>query len=443
MEEENNYKEFYDIDKYPIGHGASGSVYKAKIKNKEEYVAIKIIDKDRIKNNLKQEYLKEDISEEYLKIEQSFIKEVESMKKCSLNNNNSIKLYNVYNNEKEFVIVMELCDSNLMDLLIKRKEGFNLSEIYDILIQLNKAFKIMSDNKIAHRDLKPQNILIKYNNKEKTEYTVKITDYGISKAYEKNENFETTIGTLDFIAPEILKGKKYNYKCDLWSLGIIIYMLHFKKNPFTGCTQNTIISKLELGQKIFKKTGNTVFDDLINGLLTKNPKKRLSWKEYFDHSFFKNRPIESTPKINKNDENEKLLDKNKSEQSEIIDAKQVNFNKYENSYNEESFWGKIKNSGKKIGIKPLYIAFLLYYSLSKASFINKALIIGALGYFITPLDLIPDYIPIIGLSDDIAILMFAYYRIYHEIDDEIRDKAKEKLESIVGNKKEQKIIENL
>ena len=57
---------------------------------------------------------------------------------------------------------------------------------------------------------------------------------------------------------------------------------------------------------------------------------------------------------------------------------------------------------------------------------NKALIIGSLGYFISPLDLIPDYIPIIGLSDDAALLMFTYYKIHSIIDDEIRDNAKKK-----------------
>jgi len=438
MENEKNYKDLYDIEK-KIGTGSFGKVFKAKIKDKEEYVAIKIIDKEKMKENLREQYLTEDIMNEYNKIEKCLNREVDYMKKCSINNINSIKVYNTYNNEEEFVIVMELCDENLMHLLI-RKQKFSLSEIYNILMQLNNTFKIMSLNKIAHRDLKLQNILIKYNNKEKTDYTVKITDFGISKVYENNTNFETFTGTLEYIAPEILKGKKYNYKCDLWSLGIIIYMLYFKENPFRGCSQKSIISKLEkMGKNFLKKSGNSIFDNLINGLLEKESKKRFSWKEYLNHSFFQKKPIEVIFKINKSNEKEKLINK---KNTNGINIEKVNLDTYENSYSEGSFWEKVKNSGKKIGIKPLYIALLLYYSLSKASLMNKALIIGSLGYFISPIDLIPDYIPFLGLSDDVAFLMFTYYKINSIIDDEIRDNAKKKIKSIFGDDYDKESIED-
>ena len=438
MENEKNYKDLYDIEK-KIGTGSFGKVFKAKIKDKEEYVAIKIIDKEKMKENLREQYLTEDIMNEYNKIEKCLNREVDYMKKCSINNINSIKVYNIYNNEEEFVIVMELCDENLMHLLI-RKQKFSLSEIYNILMQLNNTFKIMSLNKIAHRDLKLQNILIKYNNKEKTDYTVKITDFGISKVYENNNNFETFTGTLEYIAPEILNGKKYNYKCDLWSLGIIIYMLYFKENPFRGCSQKSIISKLEkMGKNFLKKSGNSIFDNLINGLLEKESKKRFSWKEYLNHSFFQKKPIEVIFKINKSNEKEKLINK---KNTNGINIEKVNLDTYENSYSEGSFWEKVKNSGKKIGIKPLYIALLLYYSLSKASLMNKALIIGSLGYFISPIDLIPDYIPFLGLSDDVAFLMFTYYKINSIIDDEIRDNAKKKIKSIFGDDYDKESIED-
>ena len=105
-------------------------------------------------------------------------------------------------------------------------------------------------------------------------------------------------------------------------------------------------------------------------------------------------------------------------------------NKYAKDYSESGFWEKIKKFAAKMGVKPLYISLLLYYSIPKVSFIDKTIIIGSLGYLISPIDLILDTIPVIGLADDIGMLMLAYYRIKSNIDDETRQKAKEKLKSI-------------
>ena len=89
------------------------------------------------------------------------------------------------------------------------------------------------------------------------------------------------------MAPEILKGEEYNYKCDLWSIGIIIYKLYFGKFPYIGESETTIINKIEqLGNEILKETDNKELDDLIKNLLEKDQSKRLSWDQYFNHPFF-------------------------------------------------------------------------------------------------------------------------------------------------------------
>ena len=116
-----------------------------------------------------------------------------------------------------------------------------------------------------------------------------------------------------------------------------------------------------------------------------------------------------------------------------------NLKKFEKNYNEKGFWEKVKNSGIKVGLKPLYIALILYYSIPKASFIDKAIIIGSLGYLITPFDLIPDYIPYFGFLEDIGFLILVYNRIKSNVDDETKKKAKDKLISIFGKYDENKI----
>ena len=116
---------------------------------------------------------------------------------------------------------------------------------------------------------------------------------------------------------------------------------------------------------------------------------------------------------------------------------------YEQHYNESSFWNKVLSMAKKAGLKLIYLVLLLYYTLESrnVSKTDKAIIIGALGYFILPFDVIPDYIPFIGYTDDMTILYYAYKRVKTNINDHIREKAKNKLDSIFGQYDSQEIAE--
>ena len=133
----------------------------------------------------------------------------------------------------------------------------------------------------------------------------------------------------------------------------------------------------------------------------------------------------------------------KSKEEVVEPPKDANIEKYEKNYNESSFWDKIKKFATKLGAKPLYITFLLYYSLPKASLLDKTIIIGSLGYLISPLDLIMDCIPVIGLADDVAVLMYCYYRIHKNIDDEAREKSRNKIKSIFGDTFDEEEIKDL
>ena len=149
----------------------------------------------------------------------------------------------------------------------------------------------MVRKKLIHRDLKLENILIKYENKEKTKYTLKLTDYEVTKKIKTfTEKCTSRVGTLKYMAPEILEGNKYGRECDLWSLGITIYTLFFKEFPFDGETDNILVKQINSNENnnYIKKTGNIQLDDLIRKLLIKDPIKRMTWKQYFNHHFFKN-----------------------------------------------------------------------------------------------------------------------------------------------------------
>ena len=276
------------IDLKEIGKGAFCIVYKGKINNSNEYRALKIFNKNDIKNNIP---IGVNLEEYFNKFMKDILNEIEIMKICNLNDNNinSVKFYECFDTEKEFVIVMELCDDNLKNILKEKKEGFNEDEIKDIIQQLNNTFKIMVNNKIIHRDLKLENILIKYINDKKNKFIVKLSDFGVSRKLNTlTQKCQTFTGTLIYMAPEILNEEEYNNKCDLWSLGIIIYQLFFKDPPYNAIREIGLLRKIEkLGKSALKKTKVDLLDDLIDKLLEKDLCKRLSWEDYFKHPFIK------------------------------------------------------------------------------------------------------------------------------------------------------------
>ena len=105
------------------------------------------------------------------------------------------------------------------------------------------------------------------------------------------------------------------------------------------------------------------------------------------------------------------------------------FMNYANRFTANDFIDKISRIAKRAGAKLVYAAFILYYTLQsdKVSKTDKAIIIGALGYMISPLDVIPDAIPIAGLTDDLAVLLYVLKKVWGSVDPEIQNKAKEKL----------------
>lgn len=103
--------------------------------------------------------------------------------------------------------------------------------------------------------------------------------------------------------------------------------------------------------------------------------------------------------------------------------------KYKDKFSQQNFIEKIQRIAKRAGAKLVYIALILYYLMQsdKVSLKDKAIIIGALGYLISPIDVVPDVIPIAGLADDLAVLLYALGKVWSQVDDNLKDKAKQKL----------------
>jgi uncharacterized membrane protein YkvA (DUF1232 family) len=108
----------------------------------------------------------------------------------------------------------------------------------------------------------------------------------------------------------------------------------------------------------------------------------------------------------------------------------------ENHYSDEKFWGKVMKYGKQAGKATVYYSLLLFYTAKSPEVpkSSKMIIVGALSYLIFPVDLIPDFIPVVGLVDDASIILAAVYKVISYIDDDIKNKAKVKMTKLLGAK---------
>ena len=258
----------YEILK-KIGSGSFGDVYIGKDKKTGIKYAFK-----RCKKALLYQY--------GLYLINAFWKEVDCMEKC--NCENSVKIIESFETTDYLNIIMELCDTDLLNHFQKLKRGMTTAEVRDLFKQLNNVFKIMQKNNIVHRDLKLANILIKYVDEKKEKIIPKLSDYGFSKALNENAT-ETHLGTPVTMAPEIMLDQPYNEKVDLWSIGVMMYQLHFKELPFQGGNEKQILLRI-MSKTARKHPENPQFKDLLNKLLEPDPKKRISWEDYFNHPFF-------------------------------------------------------------------------------------------------------------------------------------------------------------
>ena len=209
-----NYKSLldqYNI-KEKIGKGKFGLVKYGIHKETNRPVAIKIMAKKNMK--------KQDL--ELAKTE------IDILKICQ--HPNIVKLYDIFDNSDYIYIVMEYCSGgDLFSYIEKRNYKLNESKAAEIIHKLSMAVYYLHSYGIIHRDLKPENILM---TDESENADIRLLDFGLSKIIGPNEKCLEPFGTLSFVAPEVLKGKPYDKSVDLWSIGIIAYLLLCGFLPF-------------------------------------------------------------------------------------------------------------------------------------------------------------------------------------------------------------------
>ena len=256
-----------------LGEGTFSTVYEAQNRITDIMRAMKII--KRQKHSSEQE-------------KREIINEINILK--TMDHPNIVKIFEFYSNKDSYSIIMEYCRGGQLVSEIKNYGPFDEKYTAYVMYQIFSAINYCHSMNIIHRDLKPENILIVSKNKSNNYPNIKIGDFGMSKVVEKNAVQNLVVGTIYYVAPEVIK-KKYNEKCDIWSCGVIMYVLLTKKPPFNGDMAEEIIASIEKGEydlksPPFDKISNSALD-LIQKLLNKDVEKRISAQEALNHPWFK------------------------------------------------------------------------------------------------------------------------------------------------------------
>ena len=200
---------------------------------------------------------------------------------------NIVRFYHCYEDEKFFHIVMEYCSGGeLLDKLLQ-KGYIDEAECVAIFAKLIGAVKYLHEHGIVHRDLKPENLLFS----DKTqEAEIKLIDFGLSRKIGDGKNLRSIVGTLLYVAPEVLKGS-YDHRCDYWSIGALLYLMLGGSPPFYGKTRGNIFSAICKGEYSFEgvqwKKVSSKAKDLISKLLVVDADNRYDADQALSHPWFK------------------------------------------------------------------------------------------------------------------------------------------------------------
>ena len=263
--------EFYDV-KGNLGKGKFGQVKLGIHKQTGRKVAIKIINKQNM-DNQDLELVKTEI--DILKISQ---------------HPNIIKLYDIFENQDCIFIIMEYCEGgDLFSYIEKRNYKLPEPRAAEIIHKLSAAIYFIHSFGIVHRDLKPENILMT-DSTDKAD--IRLLDFGLSKIIGPGEKCTEPYGTLSYVAPEVLIEKPYDQRVDLWSIGIITYLLLCGCLPFDDehsekeIARQTIHDPVPYHPSLWKKLSKES-RDFVNKLLQKDPEKRMTIKQILEHEWIK------------------------------------------------------------------------------------------------------------------------------------------------------------
>jgi len=263
-------EEKYELGK-ELGRGGFSVVREGLDKRTGEKVAIKFIEKKYV-------------DQEELKLLQ---REIDIMKQVK--HRNVLRLFEIYETDSHLSLVMELVNGGELFYKIVDKGSYTEKEAKGIVAQLVEGVNYLHGRGIAHRDLKPENLLC---SETKDGMEIKIADFGLSKAFGGGDVLETSCGTPDYAAPEVLRMEgTYDKAVDCWSVGVITYVILCGFPPFYGKTQAQLFEKILNADFDFPDPEWTHISDeakdFIKKLLVLNVDARATAEDCANHPWLK------------------------------------------------------------------------------------------------------------------------------------------------------------
>lgn len=254
-------KSNYRIKEF-IGEGSYVKVYRGKNRKISKSVAIKSLDKGIIDSSTSH-----------------FINDLKIIKQ--LHSPFIAEMYQVIEDKENTFVITELANEGNLLSFLEKKGKLQESEAKKFFVQILSAIYYLHKEKhIAHRDIKLENILL--NNG-----TIKLIDFGFSKSFKNGNGFNSSIGSAAYVSPEIAKGEIYSEKADIWSLGVILYIMTTGSLPFCGTSVRTQLQRIAFVEPIYPSFLSLDLQDLLKRLLTKDPNSRITLDEIFEHNWLK------------------------------------------------------------------------------------------------------------------------------------------------------------
>ncbi|KAF7687438.1 death-associated protein kinase 1 [Silurus meridionalis] len=269
-----NVEEHYEIGD-ELGSGQFAVVRKCRKRNTGYEYAAKFIKKRRSKSS------RRGVSKEDIEREVSILKQIQHP--------NVITLHNVFENKNEVILILELVAGGELFDFLAEKESLSEEEATEFLKQILDGVNYLHSKHIAHFDLKPENIMLL--NRSMPHPRIKLIDFGLAHKIDYSNDFKNIFGTPEFVAPEVVNYEPLGLEADMWSVGVITYILLSGASPFLGANKQETLANVsavdyEFDEEYFSNT-STLAKDFIARLLIKDPKKRMTIQDSLHHPWIK------------------------------------------------------------------------------------------------------------------------------------------------------------